>query len=161
MPSDPPEGYVSSADACAALGISDRTLRRRVQAGTIAGEYVARPQGTILYVKLPEGVAASEAAGDAAPDGEAASEDPNAAEQAAILTALLERLDSKDAALLAATERAARAETERDAAQQAAEAARSDVARLAADLEALRSAPWYERLGWWKRRLDRNTDHDR
>jgi hypothetical protein len=53
----PPDGYVTSADACTRLGISDRTLRRRVAAGTIEGEYLPRPQGTVLYVKLPEDTA--------------------------------------------------------------------------------------------------------
>jgi hypothetical protein len=53
----PPDGYVTSAAACARLGISDRTLRRRVAAGTIEGEYLPRPQGTVLYVKLPEDTA--------------------------------------------------------------------------------------------------------
>jgi len=72
MPHDPPDGYVTSADACAQLGISDRTLRRRVQTGIIEGEYIPRPQGSILYVKLPPN-AASETAMNTAPDGSAVS----------------------------------------------------------------------------------------
>ena len=70
----PPHGYVNAADAARILGISDRTLRRRVQAGIVDGEYVARPQGSVLYVKLPNGHAAEKASAEAAPDGAAASD---------------------------------------------------------------------------------------
>lgn len=142
MSTDPPEGYVSAADACRLLRISDRTLRRRVQAGTIDGEYVARPQGSILYVRPPAGVAAEQAAPDGEPR-EAAETWGNPAGQAAVVAALLDRLDSRDAALLAATERAARAEAERDAAQQAA----ADLAeRLRSAEERLARPSWWARL---------------
>jgi len=165
MPAEPPEGYVSSADACAALGISDRTLRRRVQAGTIAGEYVARPQGTILYVKLPDGLAAPQAAagGDAVSDAENhnVTGGVTRGEDTATLRDLWERIDGKDAALLAATERAVKAEGERDAARQAAEAAQvlaAEIATRAAMLEAQRDelrrrlaeAEARLRRRWWK-----------
>jgi hypothetical protein len=133
-PAPPPDGYISAADACRVLGISDRTLRRRVQAGEIDGEYVARPQGSVLYVRLPQ------AATEAAAGGE----------QAAIVAALLERLDSKDAALLAATERAARAEATAETLRERV----TDLAQLAAErqaeLEELRDR---ERRPWWKRLL--------
>jgi hypothetical protein len=149
MPTDPPEGYVSSADACRALGISDRTLRRRVQAGTLAGEYVARPQGSVLYVKLPDGHAAQQAAAGGTPPGDGEMQEnagenrENPTRQDAALAALfLERLDAAQTALLAATERAARAESERDAARQAAEAAR-------AEAEALKRRGWWARLWNW------------
>jgi hypothetical protein len=133
-PAPPPDGYVTAADACRVLGISDRTLRRRVQAGEIDGEYVARPQGSVLYVRLPQ--AAQEAA--------------SGHEQAAIVAALLERLDSRDAALLAATERAARAEATAETLRERV----TDLAQLAAErqaeLEELRDR---ERRPWWKRLL--------
>jgi hypothetical protein len=78
MSEGPPDGYVTSAEACKRLGISDRTLRRRVQAGTVEGEYVARPQGSVLYVKLPAEAAMQTAqAADAVIDqenGQAASD---------------------------------------------------------------------------------------
>lgn len=147
MPADgPPDGYVTSAEACARLGISDRTLRRRVQAGAIDGEYVARPQGSVLYVKLPADLAAHDAAPDGEPQkvGEIAEE--SRGNDAAVVTALLDRLDSKDAALLAATERAARAEAERDAAQETAAAAERRAADLAAELARLRERRWWK---WW------------
>lgn len=161
MPAEPPEGYISSADACKALGISDRTLRRRVQAGTIAGEYIARPQGSVLYIKPPEGYTADEAAPDTAPDGvprkpEEIAEDIRG-NQAALAVLLLERIDTAQAALLAATERAVLAEGERDAARQAAETARElaaeiraqrdDLARRLAEAERRASRPWWR---FWK-----------
>lgn len=153
--SDPPEGFVQAAEACRLLGISDRTLRRRVQAGTVEGEYIPRPQGTVLYVKLPPELeqAAGDAAQDAAPSSDASSEGPQAAQEtrqdAAIVAALLERLDGKDAALLAATERAVRAETALDAARETADDLRRRLE--AAEREAERLA----RRGWWWRLLNR------
>jgi hypothetical protein len=145
--SEPPDGFVSSAEACRRLGISDRTLRRRVQAGAVEGEYVPRPQGSVLYVKLPPDTA-PEAASDAADAADASSEGQQAAsatrQDAAVLSALLERLDSKDAALLAATERAARAEAERDAARETA----ADLARRLTDTERERDRLRTRR--WWK-----------
>lgn len=156
MFSDPPEGYVKSEEACRVLGISDRTLRRRVQAGTVEGEYIPRPQGSILYVKLPAD-AAAQAAGDTAPDGDAATEEPEAApetrQDAAVVAMLLERLDGKDAAILAATERAVRAEVERDAARLAASdlaaqlaAERASRARAEQERDAERRRTWLDKL---------------
>ena len=141
MSTEPPEGYVSSADACKALGISPRTLTRRVRAGEIAGEYIPRPQGTILYVKLPEGYAAPEAAGDGAAACDA--ENHNATggvtrgPDTALAASLLEEVTRQQAALLTATERAVRAEGERDAARQAAKAAHELVAEIRAQRDDL------------------------
>lgn len=125
------------AVACRRLGISDRTLRRRVERGELVGEYIPRPQGTALYVKLPDDVAAE----DAAPDSTAASDQENAhaAFQAALTAALapisealeVERTErqalAQDVGQL--RERAAAAETERDL--------------LRAELERARARPWW------------------
>jgi hypothetical protein len=154
MFSDPPDGYVKAEEACRVLGISDRTLRRRVQAGTVEGEYIPRPQGSILYVKLPSGTV-PQTAGDAAPDGDASSEEPESApetrQDAALVAMLLERIDAKDAAILAATERAVRAEAERDAARQAAAEVKEELAAERAETARLREKaerPWWQRR-WW------------
>jgi hypothetical protein len=150
MFSDPPEGFVTSAVACQHLGISDRTLRRRVQAGTIEGEYIPRPQGTVLYVRLPEGLAAVEAALDGTVDAPTeAATSAGGKDTALLLAALLERLDGKDAALLAATERAARAEAERDAARQAAAGLAERLSRVETERDAER------RRGWWAKLIGR------
>jgi excisionase family DNA binding protein len=50
----PPAGY-SFAEACAMLGISAHTLRRRIQAGEIRAERVDRPQGYQWRVYLDRG----------------------------------------------------------------------------------------------------------
>lgn len=133
LPPAVPEGYVSAADACRVLGISDRTLRRRVQAGEIDGEYVARPQGSVLYVRLPQ------AAPEAASGGD----------HTALAALFLEQMAAKDAALLAATERAARAEATAETLRERV----TDLAQLAAErqaeLEELRDRerrPWFKRL---------------
>lgn len=154
MPAEPPEGFISSADACRLLRISDRTLRRRVKAGEIEGEYILRPQGSILYVKLSAD-AAEQTADETAPPADASSEGPEAApetrQDTAVVAMLLERLDGKDAAILAATERAVRAETALEAAHQAAEAARAHLATVQAELERERQAG--DRLRarrWWR-----------
>ncbi len=147
--SEPPDGFVQAAQACRLLGISDRTLRRRVQAGTVEGEYIPRPQGTVLYVKLPPEL--EQAAGDAAPDtaprkpAETAeeTEETHAASLAAHTAMFLERLDTAQAALLAATERATRAEVERDAARETAARERDDVR---SKLEAELRRTWWDRL---------------
>jgi hypothetical protein len=165
MPHEPPAGFVSSAEARRRLGVSDRTLRRRVKAGEIEGEYINRPQGSILYVKLPPDTA-EQAAGDAALDGADATEEPDAADttrqDVALAASLLERLDGVNAALLAATERAVKAEGARDTAQAAtvdlrahladvqaerdAAAARAQTAE--AELQRLRARRWYDPRTW-------------
>jgi hypothetical protein len=143
---DPPTGYISSADACRRLSISDRTLRRRVQAGSIAGEYIARPQGTILYVKLPEAVAAEQAAtgGDSAfdqretPDGQhAAPVAPTAPLEAYMaLVADIRTLERENGALRA----------ERDAAMRAADEAAARGTELQKTLDQERARSWWRRL---------------
>lgn len=157
MPTDPPDGFVPSSVACELLGISDRTLRRRVQAGAIEGEYIPRPQGSVLYVRLPED-AAPHAAPDTAPRKveEIAEESrgnpapPDTRQDAALLAFLLGRIEERDAAVLAATERAARAEGERDAIKQAAE----DAAKAAAErIAALEDVLAWERRAWWRKLL--------
>ena len=152
MPPDPPAGFIPSSEACERLGISDRTLRRRVQAGTIEGEYVPRPQGSVLYVRLPQD-AAAEAALDAAQAADPGPTDPpDTAGHTAVVLAFLERLGAQEAALLAATERAVKAEVERDAARQAAQAAvreRADLAeRLRLAEERLATRKWYDPRTW-------------
>lgn len=145
MPSEPPEGYVSSADACRVLNISDRTLRRRVQAGTIAGEYVARPQGTILYVKLPEGVTAPEAAGDAAHAvSDSVSEDAasDTADAATLPTKPPETTTRLLDTVLAQAERIAALEREAGTLGSSVDAYRREVEWLRAELERARR-PWW------------------
>ena len=145
----PPSGYVTSSDACRVLGISDRTLRRRVQAGAVDGEYVARPQGTVLYVKLPNGHAAQDTAIEAALDGAAASdqEDTPDGNHAALVapTAPLEAYLAlvADIRILERENGALRAE--RDAALQAATEAAGRGAELQAELDRLRARPWWRR----------------
>lgn len=142
----PPAGFVTLAEAVRRLGVSDRTIRRRVERGELEGEHVPRPQGTVLYVRLPE-----DAAPDAAPGGtpqkpEKMPEESRGnagGEHAALSAALLERLDAANAALLAATERAARAEAARDAAREAA----GELRRRLEDAEARLRRPWWRFWG--------------
>jgi len=116
----------------------------------VEGEYVPRPQGTVLYVKLPPDVV--EAAGDAALGTHASSEDAEAApetrQDAAVVALLLERLDAKDTALLAATERAVKAETALDAAQAAEKDLRARLEAAEAERDRLRAKRWYDPRTW-------------
>lgn len=150
MPPDPPEGYVTSAVARRVLGISDRTLRRRVQTGQIDGEYVARAQGTVLYVRLSENVAsrgsavsnqegtqAAKAASDTAAPPESLSEPP-----AAILR-LLDTVDRQGREIADLSRRLGAAE----ATAAMLERQRSDLARWLdeahAEIAKLRRRRWW------------------
>lgn len=125
----PPEGYVSSAEARRRLGIADRTLRRRVAAGTIEGEYLPRPQGSVLYVKLPP----EQTAEDAAPGGSATSdqEPPPRGEDAAETAFLLDRLEAAHERERAQADRIAALERENGRLESAATHAANDAQRHA------------------------------
>jgi hypothetical protein len=151
----PPDGYVTLSEAVKRLGISDRTIRRRVQAGTIEGEYIARSQGTVLYVKLPE-----DAAVQAAPDVSATFDQkgtPTRQDAALVVSealmlaqeaigSLVERVTVLGAENAALSERVGRAEA--DAAHAARRAAEFQTERdlLRAELERIRARRWWQ---WW------------
>lgn len=149
MPDAPPAGYVTSAEACRRLGISDRTLRRRVRAGTLDGEYVPRPQGSVLYVRLPTEGAQRDAAEQTAGVGGAASGQGDAPVGADVadtafalvleLTAVRERADQL-------ADRVAALEREAGRLEGRAAAAEAERDRLAAELAQLRRRRWWR---WW------------
>jgi hypothetical protein len=147
----PPAGYVTLSEAVKRLGLSDRTIRRRVQAGTLEGEHVARPQGTVLYVKLPE---------DATPHGNAASDQEDTptrqdAAQAApealtaaleTVGALVERVAVLGAENAALSERVGRAESDAAHAEYRAAELQAERDILRAELERVRARRWWR---WW------------
>jgi hypothetical protein len=148
----PPDGYVPMSVAVQRIGKSDRTIRRMIQRGELEGEPIARPQGTIWYVKLPPDLAAQTAV-DAAPDDDAfpyqESESPGTLAAVTALDAALRRAEERIAALDERNERQAaivveqaqrigRLEAERNAAEARA-------AQLAADLAAAQR-PWWRKL---------------
>jgi excisionase family DNA binding protein len=47
----PDDRWVSVEEAARRLGVSDATVRRRVRAGTLEGERLARPQGEVYRVR--------------------------------------------------------------------------------------------------------------
>jgi hypothetical protein len=138
------------------IGKSSRTLVRWIEAGDLEGEQIARPQGTIWYVKLPPEYTA-EAADDAARDGVAESdqesEPPGNDLAVAALDAALRRAEERAAALDERNERQAAIVVEqaqrigRLEAERAAAEARA--AQLAADLAAVQERaerPWWRKL---------------
>jgi hypothetical protein len=52
---DAPPGYETLAAAANRYGVSERTLRRRIEAGELEAERLPRPQGSVIFVKLPPG----------------------------------------------------------------------------------------------------------
>jgi hypothetical protein len=149
----PPDGFVPMLEAVQRLGKSDRTIRRMIAAGTLEGEPIARPQGTIWYVRLPPEFAA-ETAADAAPGGDVISDQEN--DDAATLAAVT----ALDAALRRAEERAAALDerNERQAGMMVEQAER--IGKLTAKLDAaaaeatdLRRQLDESRRPWWKRIL--------
>lgn len=52
---EPPDGFESLADAARRRGVSERTLRRQIEAGIVPAEMFQRPQGSVWFVPLPEG----------------------------------------------------------------------------------------------------------
>jgi hypothetical protein len=141
----PPDGFVPMLEAVQRLGKSDRTIRRMIQRGELEGEPIARPQGTVWYVKLPSDLAA-ETAQDAAPGGEAASNQENEAPGTLAAVAAL------DAALRRAEERAAALDerNERQAAIVVAQAER--IGRVESERDQLRAELAAERARrpWWR-----------
>jgi 5-methylcytosine-specific restriction endonuclease McrA len=126
---DPPSGYESLADAAKRYGVSGRTLRRRIEDGELEAERLKRPQGSILFVKIPPGAATLEAV-DAAPSGAVISDQEN--DDAATLAAVT----ALDEAFRRAEERAAALDerNERQAGMMVEQAER--IGRLTAKLDA-------------------------
>jgi hypothetical protein len=71
---EPPDGFESLADAARRRGVSERTLRRQIEAGIVPAEMFQRPQGSVWFVPLPEGNTAETRRrdGSAANDSESA-----------------------------------------------------------------------------------------
>lgn len=147
---EPLAGFVPLSEAVKRLGVSDRTIRRRVQAGTLVGEYVARPQGTVLYVKLPDETA-GQAAEDAASGGAAASDqEEGATRQDAALTAALETVTGLVADLRALEREHGTLVAQRDAEKARADALTQELEDARAQLDAERQArAAAERRRWW------------
>lgn len=130
-----PEGFVPMAVAVHRLRKSDRTIRRMIERGELEGEPIARPQGTVWYVRVPPE--------DAAVGGSAASDqghEPNGIDLAvAALDAALRRAEERADAL---NER-----NERQADIVVAQAQR--IGELSAQLDAAKAEaarPWWRRL---------------
>src|SRR6266536_3515514 len=84
-----PDGFIPMSEAVRRLGKSDRTIRRLIERGELEGEKLNRPQGSVLFVKLP-----AEAAEDTASGGAAVSdqEQPSGGTQAALIERLFDAL---------------------------------------------------------------------
>jgi len=93
---------VPLSEAVTRLGVSERTLRRRLAAGTLAGVQVATPQGYRWYVDVDE-----------APAGDAQAVVTRTPDATALLALLarLDRLETKLDLLLARGEQPAVAQT--------------------------------------------------
>lgn len=155
---DPPAGFVPAAEACERLGISDRTLRRRVAAGTIEGEYLPRPQGSVLYVKLPDDVAPQAASETAPPSTPPADQEGSRTADTRLLDQLADLIERNTALhdRIAALEReAGQAVSDATHAHDAARIERER--RLTAEalaeerrqeLERLRARRWYDPRTW-------------
>jgi hypothetical protein len=97
---EPPDGFESLADAARRRGVSERTLRRQIEAGIVPAEMFQRPQGSVWFVPLPETEAAEtrRSDGSAANDSESAKGGEQAAESARFLIEVMsEHLKIKDA----------------------------------------------------------------
>jgi hypothetical protein len=146
----PPDGFVPMADAVERFGVSARTIVRRIEAGQIEGEQIARPQGTVWYVRLPA-EAAEDAAPDAAQGGNAESDQGtmSGGEQTALAAALVwtqgqvealtERNERQAATIIEQAQRVGQLEG-----TLAAERARADAAE--AERDRLRGRRWWT---WW------------
>lgn len=154
--STPPDGFVPMAEAVKRIGRSDRTLRRWIEDGRLEGEPIARPQGIVWYVKLPPEYTA-DAAEDAAPDGDAASDQENAAsgndQAVAALDAALRRAEDRADALDERNERQAAMLVERAEQVGRLQAERDEARRerdaQAARAEAAEAALAKGRRWWW------------
>lgn len=139
---------MSSAEACRRLGIADRTLRRRVADGKIEGEYLPRPQGSVLYVKLPPEQTAEDAAPPSTPpaDQDSPPHGEDAAEAASLVKELLER-NTVQAERIAALEREnGRLESDAIHAREAARIERERRQEAEAEVERLNARRWWR---WW------------
>jgi hypothetical protein len=112
---EPPDGFESLADAARRRGVSERTLRRQIEAGIVPAEMFQRPQGSVWFVPLPETEAAEtrRSDGSAANDSESAKGGEQAAESARFLIEVMsEHLKIKDARINALSDRIATLERE-------------------------------------------------
>jgi len=92
--------FVPVAEAARRLGISTATVKRRIAAGTLEAEQLARPQGIEYRVRLPRDVPAplSERSSSEDPPSTGTMQDISAAITAAV-TPLVERLAVQDATI--------------------------------------------------------------
>jgi hypothetical protein len=147
---EPPAGYESLTDAATRRGVSVRTLTRQIEAGAAEAERIQRPQGTVLFVKIP-GEAAPNAVPNPAPVGSAGNDQEQkiGGIEAAITAAVdpLERrlafadqlIRTNGETMIRQAETIGRLTAERDAAVTRA-------SELQTQLEALRSTPWWRRI---------------
>jgi hypothetical protein len=154
---EPPDGFESLADAARRRGVSERTLRRQIEAGIVPAEMFQRPQGSVWFVPLPE----TEAAETRRSDGSAVndSESAKGGDQAAppdpavwleTWSGVVERVLDDNKAL---AERIAELEREVGrlswievtVAEQADEQRRR-AERAEAELERLKARSWWDRL---------------
>ncbi len=150
----PPPGYESLADATRRYGVSERTLRRRIEDGELAAERVPRPQGDVLFVKLPDD-AAGNMEPNPAPDGSASygQEQMIGSAIVSVMAPLLAELAESRRETAEVHEENASLREDRGRLQAEWEAASARAAELQAErdaaraeLEALRSAPWWRRI---------------
>jgi hypothetical protein len=152
-----PEGYESLANAARRYRVSERTLRRRIEDGELEAERVTRPQGSVLFVKLPPDAAPPD--GQAAPGGDAASDQTrtiggtsggatgqDAATIVTIMAPLLAELTESRREVADLREDRGRLQAERDAASARAVELRAERDEARAELKALRALPWWRRL---------------
>jgi len=153
----PPDGYESLADAARRYGVSERTLRRRIEDGELDAERVTRPQGSVLFVKLPpdaafvdsQAASASYAASDQAlaeADAPGGTTGQDAATMVSIMTSLLAELSEGRREVADLREDRGRLQAERDSATARAAEFQARLEHAEAELKALRAAPWWRRL---------------
>jgi excisionase family DNA binding protein len=129
--------WVGTREAAARLGVSPSTVERMIRKGELTAERVERPGGSRLLVRFDRPQEPQQAASDDAGSIESgATSEPRQATSDAITMLLVAQLAERDATIgglhreiTTQSERAARAETERDL--------------LRAELERVRARRWW------------------